>query len=94
MARSVGLNELLGMGAAMKGHYNAITVWRWQDAPLALRHLSQNGGDEDWVAVVPPALAEAWIPWMDEGSSFGCCDVSEYPHPELPGYVVKIGSHA
>ena len=82
------------MGVAMKGHHNAITIWRWQDAPLALRNLSQNGGDEDWVAVVPPALAEAWIPWMDEGSSFGCCDVSEYTHPELPGHVVKIGSHA
>lgn len=80
---------------------NAITIWQWQDAPEALRKLSDNGGDEDWVAVVPAALADAWaaladawIPWVDEGSRFGCCDVSEYPHPDLPGHVVKIGSHA
>lgn len=78
----------------MKNTPNHIRIWRWQDAPDELKALSRNGGDEDWVALVPPILADEWIPWMDDGTSFGRCDVSEYEHPELPGYKIRIGSHA
>ncbi|GIV03697.1 MAG: hypothetical protein KatS3mg015_2527 [Fimbriimonadales bacterium] len=55
-----------------------------------LQRLSQHGGDEDWLAVVPPPWdAPAW---MDTGTSFGVCRVGER---ELPGgYVVVIGAHA
>lgn len=73
---------------------NHIRVWRWEDAPEELKSLSRHGGDEDWVALIPPKLANEWIGWMEEGTAFGCCDVSEHAHPELPGYVVKIGAHA
>lgn len=73
---------------------NHIRVWRFHDAPEELQALSTNGGDEDWLALIPPKLAEDWIGWLDSGSSFGCCSVDSYTHPELPGFVVKIGSHA
>lgn len=69
-------------------------IWRWKDAPEELKNLSEHGGDEDWVALLPPRLADDFIPWLESGTSFGCCDVSEHTHPELPGYIVKIGAHA
>ena len=76
-------------------HPNHIRVWLFEDAPEELRSLSTNGGDEDWVALLPPKLADyAWIGWLAEGSPFGCASVETHTHPELPGYVVKIGCHA
>jgi hypothetical protein len=73
---------------------NHIRVWRFQDAPKELQDLSRNGGDEDWLALVPPKLTEDYIGWMESGSAFGCFDVSSYTHPELPGYEVRIGAHS
>lgn len=73
---------------------NHIRVWRFEDAPQELRDLSPHGGDEDWIALIPPRLADAWIGWLESGSSFGYGSVSEHSHPELPGYVVKIGAHS
>jgi len=72
---------------------NHIRVWRFEDAPEELRALSTRGGDEDWLALIPPKLAGDWIPWLDV-PGFGGCDVAEYTHPELPGYVVSIGYHS
>jgi hypothetical protein len=72
---------------------NHIRVWRWEDAPEELKALSTHGGDEDWVALLPPKFAGEWIGWM-EGGSFGACDTSVHTHPELPGYEVRIGAHA
>lgn len=71
-----------------------IRVWQFEDAPEELRSLSRHGGDEDWLALVPPALSDAWIPWLESGRGFGVCDVSRHEHPELPGFVVFIGAHA
>jgi hypothetical protein len=73
---------------------NHIRVWKWEDAPEELKALSQHGGDEDWVALIPPKLADQYIGWMESGGPFGCCHVSEHTHPELPGYEVRIGAHA
>lgn len=36
---------------------NHIRVWRFDDAPEELRDLSHHGGDEDWLALIPPAFA-------------------------------------
>lgn len=73
---------------------NHIRIWRFEDAPEELQELSRRGGDEDWIALVPPKLADEDIPWLDSGTAFGCCDVSRHVHPELPEYIVYIGSHA
>ncbi len=69
-----------------------ILVWAFYDAPEEYRKLSTNGGDEDWVAVVPAALSGKWIPWLESNSAFGVCDVSTYPLSD--GRSVYIGSHA
>lgn len=68
-----------------------ILVWKFCDAPLEYQSLSDNGGDEDWLAFVPAHLSQEWIGWLVEGSSFGCCRVAEYA---VDGGVVRIGSHA
>lgn len=70
-----------------------IKVWRFEDAPDILQALSRPGGDEDWVAVIPPEYVDMYIPWL-ECPHFGCCDVKEYDHPLAPGYKVRIGQHA
>lgn len=70
-----------------------IIVWRFYDAPKELR-FPDNGGDEDWLAEVPPALVDSYIGWMESGSEFGCCCVDEYDHPTKSGWKVRIGSHA
>lgn len=69
----------------------AILVWRFQDAPPEYRALSDHGGDEDWLAFLPDEVAGEWIGWMNPGSSFGCCDVSEH---RVEGGIVRIGAHS
>ena len=72
--------------------YTPIIVWQFHEAPLELQELSTNGGDEDWLAILPPSNPIPPI-WMDS-SLYGCCSVYEYPHPTKEGYIICIGSHA
>ena len=75
---------------SMEKQEKAILVWEWWDAPGELQALSDHGGDEDWVALVPKSVG---IPsWAHEGSSFGCCSVSEHEYED--GRLVLIGAHA
>jgi hypothetical protein len=73
-----------------------IRVWRFEDAPADLKKLSPHGGDEDWLAVIPPgAMGEVgWIGWCDPGmlGPFGCSDISEHKLPN--GDIVRIGAHS
>ena len=68
----------------------AIVVWSFYDAPGELRCLSRHGGDEDWVALMPKGMDQP--SWMESGTCFGCCDVSE--HQLDDGRTVYIGAHA
>jgi hypothetical protein len=67
----------------------AIIVWRFHEAPKAFRDLSRNGGDEDWLALLPGDDVPIW---MTEGGPFGCCSVDE--HRLTGGRLVVIGCHA
>ena len=69
-----------------------IRVWRFQDAPKDLAALSRDGGDEDWLALVPVYLRNAYISWLEDGGPFGVCSVSRHDLPD--GRVVFIGAHA
>lgn len=65
-----------------------LRVWQFHDAPAYLRELSENGGDEDWLMLIPPGYPHD-IRWAEEGwnSPFGVCDIS---HHELPnGWSVR-----
>lgn len=88
------LKELLIQAAGAIDAYSVddcIKVWRFKDAPPELKALSDNGGDEDWLAVVPDDIAGGYyVPWL-EGPSFGCAHVLTYP---IAGAIVFIGCHA
>lgn len=68
----------------------ALIIWSFYDAPGELRCLSRHGGDEDWIALLPADMSQP--SWMESGTSFGCCDVSEHDLPD--GRRVFIGAHA
>ena len=68
----------------------SIIVWAWWDAPGELRCLSRHGGDEDWIALLPSDMEQP--SWMESGTRFGCCDVSEHTFED--GRKVFIGAHA
>ena len=70
-----------------------ILVYRFHEAPVALQALSTNGGDEDWLAILPPSIGDTYIGWCEQ-PAFGCSSVEEYPHPTKRGYRIRIGSHA
>ena len=77
-----------------KAEHIPITVWPFGEAPKALRKASDNGGDEDWIAELPPEYArDCYIPWLEVGP-FGCCDVLTYDHPTKPGWTIRVGVHA
>lgn len=65
-------------------------LWPFDKAPEALRALSQNGGDEDWILVLPPGVDRPFF--TDDGQAFGRCGVEEHVLP--CGRRVLIGCHA
>jgi hypothetical protein len=70
-----------------------IRIHIFEDAPTDLQDLSFNGGDEDYIAEVPPNFT--MIPsFLDEGSPFGCSSVEKHHHPYKKGWIVLIGCHA
>lgn len=69
-----------------------IQIWKFRNAPQEYRDLSENGGDEDWVAVMTTEFWEKFDPWfLHEGTAFGSCCVDEYKYE---GKTVLIGCHA
>lgn len=68
----------------------SIMVWPFYDAPGELRCLSEHGGDEDWVALVPKDMDRP--SWMESEGLFGCAGVSEHCYED--GRTVHIGAHA
>lgn len=68
-----------------------IQVWRFSDAPSEYRTLSENGGDEDWVALVPKSPAYEYVSWLEPGSPFGWCNVEIH---DIGEFWIAIGCHA
>ena len=66
-----------------------IITWRFYEAPGELRVLSTNGGDEDWLSILPDDDEPSWM-W--EGGPYGYCRVNT--HDLGDGRFVKIGCHA
>ncbi|RVT91395.1 hypothetical protein EOD42_22330 [Rhodovarius crocodyli] len=98
--------ELRAQAAAIRarGHHSPgagqmvaapIQVWPFHEAPEALRELSTNGGDEDWLVLI--AAGTRWVEetpmWLEEGrGGFGVCCVLRFSQPD--GSVVLIGCHS
>ena len=55
-----------------------IKIYRFDDAPQHLKDLSTNGGDEDWIAVLP----QGWeVPlFLEDNQFFGCCSIDRREH--------------
>lgn len=70
---------------------NPILVWRFEDAPEEFRKLSQHGGDEDYLAVMPADYNGYTPMWLEYGS-FGVCDIEQ--HILEDGRRVFIGAHS
>ena len=80
-----------------------IEIYRFEDAPQDLQDMSTNGGDEDWIAIVPYELMryhqgdfDDWaLPmFLLSFSPFGCCKVEFHNHPTRKNCVIAIGCHA
>jgi hypothetical protein len=68
-----------------------IRIWAYADAPTCYR-VSDNGGDEDWVAVVPLEYSDRLHAMAFLGApTFGACDVATYT---VGDEMVIVGCHA
>lgn len=69
-----------------------IELWRFKDAPQKYQELSScNGDDADWLVFIPNEFKDAYLPFFEEGSSFGVCTVETIP---VFRGIVKIGYHS
>lgn len=73
-----------------------LLIWPFSEAPAELQALSDNGGDEDWLAIISPALAEksnGEPPFFMFSLGFDTC-----LDPQVvrlgSGVLVVIGAHA
>lgn len=68
-----------------------IKIWRFIEAPIEYQNLSENGGDEDWIAFLPDTFNEDIPLFLEKGSAFGCFSVDEYL---VDNGKILIGCHA
>jgi len=68
-----------------------ISYWEFRDAPEDLRHMSEHGGDEDWLAVIPHDMM---TPHHWQSGTYCDDNISRTPHPYVKGLDVVIGAHA
>ena len=69
-----------------------VTVWRFDYAPTAIQEAASQGGDEDWIAEIPPALDQYGLPfWIEAMDSMR--EPKRVTHPTKPGWQLIVGSH-
>ena len=71
-----------------------VSVWKFYESPEKLRSLSDNGGDEDWIAICDEKFfikQGGYIPWIYQ-SGFGACDTDTIIVNDK--FVVFIGYHS
>lgn len=73
-----------------KGYSLPIQIWKFDQAPSIYKEMSNSGGDEDWIALIPPALFEYGLPfWLESMDSMHRPQV----YAIAMGYKVVIASH-
>lgn len=65
-------------------------IYLWDEAPMRLKALSNHGGDEDWLAVLPRRFGNC--PLLHTGTNFAPCRASKYKLRD--GRTIRIGAHA
>lgn len=84
------------VGAMLLDNPDVIHVWDFDKAPTELKALSTNGGDEDWLVLVPPAYKDRYMNCQHWINSLGSCGEPD-EHTVIIGgeeWTVFIGSHA
>jgi len=77
-----------------------IMIWAFEDAPKALRDLSEHGGDEDGIALLPPgySLSRPDDPHLPDHFPYWLDRLWEHTHPQYKkledGSIVVIWAHA
>lgn len=78
-----------------------IRIWKFRDAPAKYARLSEHGGDEDWVAVVPGIYRDEMLvgvfftrDFANAPHPFGVCSIQETPMTDGTDEIVFIGAHA
>lgn len=66
-----------------------ITIYKWWDAPFWMRKLSNNGGDEDWVAV-----SEKQLDYREQEVYLPRSNILDGYYVEDENLWVYIGAHA
>ncbi|VVB53015.1 Uncharacterised protein [uncultured archaeon] len=67
----------------------SMLLWKFRDAPIELQELSEHGGDEDYILVVPNGV-NAPV-WADEPGPLGSSSVQVIIRES---YTIYIGAHA
>ena len=69
-----------------------IKIWRFSDAPQQYQQMSEHGGDEDYIALVPVHYRDEYLVWrIEELGMLGCSSTDKYERPEGDVY---IGAHS
>ena len=71
-----------------------ISLWRFDEAPEELRDLSTFGGDEDWLAELPPSFDDDTPDWLYRLAASAGGDLILHNHPSKPGWKICIVAHA
>lgn len=69
---------------------SGMIIWPFNEAPKVYQEMSQSGGDEDWVALIPPNFNKGYLPFWLESLDSGR-NPEHYKIAE--GYEIIIGSH-
>lgn len=67
-----------------------ISVWRWQDAPKALKERFSDVGEATWLAEIPPALMADRVGWL-VADAFGLNGTTR-GHPLKKGWGIRVGT--
>lgn len=71
-----------------------IEVYAFDDAPPEIRAACNQGGDEDWIVVVPATTYQSWggwlPPWLQHTDT--CRDPKQILRDD--GTVIFVGCHA
>lgn len=67
-----------------------IKIWPFYKAPKKYQKLSNNGGDEDWIAFIPEKLKDEYISFLGSHTF----DEDNVETHTVKGGIIKIASHA
>ena len=68
-----------------------VVIWNFSDAPQSLKDLSQNGGDEDYLLLIPRFELDFLPSWLETICADG--DFYDYDLLGFPDFIVRITHH-